>query len=390
LISLGLDKLNSSRNETLQHIIHSMSKKTIHLIAGARPNFMKIAPLFHALDSEEWAKPIIVHTGQHYDYNMSDAFFEDLGLPEPGYHLGVGSGGHGEQTGTVMIQYEKVCTDYRPDWVVVVGDVNSTIAAALVATKLGIPVSHLEAGLRSNDRTMPEEINRLATDAIADKLWTPSHDADTNLINEGVQKERIACIGNIMIDSFVMMKNKIDASNERENLGVDKKKYAVVTLHRPSNVDDEKTLSELVNIFVDVSNDIYLLFFCHPRTVKNLKKYQLLKKLKECKNIQLEEPMPYVKFMNVVSAAVMVITDSGGLQEETTFMHIPCLTLRPNTERPITMTEGTNELVTQENLSEQVAKALEGNWKKGKNIELWDGKAALRAVECLKADMNIR
>jgi len=366
-----------------------MSKKTIHLIAGARPNFMKIAPLYHALKSEEWAEPIIVHTGQHYDYNMSDAFFDDLGLPEPGYHLGVGSGGHGAQTGNVMIQYEKVCIDHRPDWVVVVGDVNSTIAAALVATKLDISVSHLEAGLRSYDRTMPEEINRLATDAIADSLWTPSHDADRNLIDEGVQKKRIACIGNIMIDSFVMMKSKIDESNERDKLAVSDKKYAVVTLHRPSNVDDKETLSKLVDIFVRVSKDIYLLFFCHPRTVKNLREYNLFSKLDECENIQLEEPMPYVRFMNVVSAASMVITDSGGLQEETSFMHIPCLTLRPNTERPVTITEGTNELVTHSNLSEQVAKALAGNWKKGKDIELWDGRAASRAVDCLRKDLDI-
>ena len=269
-----------------------MSSKTIHLIAGARPNFMKIAPLYHALDSENWAEPIIVHTGQHYDYNMSDAFFEDLGLPEPVYHLGVGSGGHGAQTGSVMIHYEKVCLDHRPDSVIVVGDVNSTIAAALVATKLGIPVNHLEAGLRSGDRTMPEEINRLATDAISDRLWTPSYDADRNLIDEGVDKGRIACIGNIMIDSFVMMKEKIDASNERESLGVSDKKYAVVTLHRPSNVDDQETLSELVDIFVNVSKDIHLLFLCHPRTEKNLKKYHLFSKLNECENIQLEEPLP--------------------------------------------------------------------------------------------------
>ncbi len=220
-----------------------MRTKSIHLIAAARPNFMKIAPLYHALANEQWANPVIVHTGQHYDYNMSDAFFVDLGLPKPDFHLGVGSGGHGLQTGQVIIEYEKVCIKNRPNWVVVVGDVNSTVAAALVATKLGIPVSHLEAGLRSYDRSMPEEINRLATDAIADRLWTPSYDADLNLKNEGVHSDRIVCIGNIMIDSLVMMGEKIKACKEREKLGLNDDNYAVVTLHRPSNVDDQHSLS---------------------------------------------------------------------------------------------------------------------------------------------------
>ena len=365
-------------------------KKTIHLIAGARPNFMKIAPLYHALKKEEWAEPIIVHTGQHYDYNMSEAFFDDLGLPKPNYHLGVGSGDHGEQTGSIIIQYEKVCLINKPDKVIVVGDVNSTIAAALVATKLHIPVTHLEAGLRSNDRTMPEEINRLATDAIANKLWTPSPDADENLLREGVSKNRIKRIGNIMIDSFIMMREKITNIDELNNLEISSKEFAVVTLHRPNNVDVEHILSDLVEKFIDISKRIQLIFFCHPRTVKNLKKFDLYDKLRKCKNIRLEEPLPYIRFMSVVLESKLVITDSGGLQEETSFLRIPCLTLRPNTERPITISQGTNELVSNKSLLQSVNKALDGNWKRGDDIEYWDGMTALRAVECLKEDLKIK
>ena len=243
-----------------------MSRKIIHLIAAARPNFMKVAPLYHVLALQDWCVPRIVHTGQHYDANMSGAFFKDLRLPEPAHHLGVGSGTHAEQTGGTMIAYEGICLRERPDAIVVVGDVNATAACAMVGTKLWIPVVHLEAGLRSRDRRMPEEINRLVTDAIADLLWTPSKDADANLIAEGVPPQKIDCIGNIMIDSFEMLRAKIEAADTCERLGLAGKPFAVVTLHRPSNVDDREKLEELVSALAQVSRALKVMFAIHPRT----------------------------------------------------------------------------------------------------------------------------
>jgi UDP-N-acetylglucosamine 2-epimerase (non-hydrolysing) len=310
-----------------------MSRQTIHLIAAARPNFMKVAPLYHALKGVDWCDPKIVHTGQHYDVNMSDVFFRDLGLPEPDFHLGVGSGTHAEQTGGVMIAYEKVCMEHRPDWIIVVGDVNSTAACAMVGAKLWIPVIHLEAGLRSGDRTMPEEINRLVTDAIADVLWTPSADADENLLKEGIPAEKIDLIGNIMIDSFEMMRDRIDASDERTKLGLGHKDYALVTLHRPSNVDADETLSPIVDELLCISERIQTVFVAHPRTIKSLQRHGLYERLASASGLMLLDPLPYVGFMNVATGAKLVITDSGGLQEETTYLGIPCLTMRENTER---------------------------------------------------------
>src|SRR5262245_49967140 len=240
----------------------------IHLIAAARPNFMKVAPLYHALKQENWCRPVIVHTGQHYDPNMSAAFFTDLQLPEPDYHLEVGSGTHAEQTGRVMIEYEKVCLARRPDWIVVVGDVNSTVACALVGAKLCIPVIHLEAGLRSRDRTMPEEINRLATDAIADVLWTPSPDGDENLKAEGVPAEKIDFIGNIMIDSYELQRQRIEADGTRKSMGLEPREYGMVTLHRPSNVDSREKLTELMRELRAAARELPLIFAVHPRTRK--------------------------------------------------------------------------------------------------------------------------
>ena len=250
-----------------------MTRKTIHLIAAARPNFMKVAPLYHALKATDWAKPVLVHTGQHYDRNMSDAILEDLGIPAPDFHLGVGSGSHAEQMGGVMIAYEKVCMEHRPDWIIVVGDVNSTAACAMVGAKLWIPVVHLEAGLRSRDRQMPEEINRLVTDAIANVLWMPSADAEENLLREGVPPEKIDLTGNIMIDSFEMMREKIDASEERAKLGLADDDYALVTLHRPSNVDADETLSPIVDELLRISTHIHTVIVAHPRTVESLKQH---------------------------------------------------------------------------------------------------------------------
>jgi UDP-N-acetylglucosamine 2-epimerase (non-hydrolysing) len=364
--------------------MNAQDRKIVHLVAAARPNFMKIAPLYHELSATNWCDPRIVHTGQHYDFNMSDAFFRDLGLPDSHYHLGVGSGSHAEQTGNVMIAYEKVCIDAPPDGIVVVGDVNSTAACAMVGTKLWIPVIHLEAGLRSGDRRMPEEINRLVTDAIADLLWTPSADADENLLREGVDKNKIDLIGNIMIDSFELLRGKIEASDARESMGLKSEKYGILTLHRPSNVDAAEKLSGIVDSLEEIAADIRLVFVAHPRTMKNLQRFKLLDRLNAVDGIDLLNPIPYIDFMNIVTRATLIITDSGGLQEETTYLGIPCLTMRENTERPITVTQGTNKLVSHQELLPCVRKILAGNWPKGSCPPLWDGKAADRAVLSLE------
>ena len=314
----------------------------IHLIAAARPNFMKIAPLYHALSREGWCRAVIVHTGQHYDYNMSESFFRDLRLPEPGFHLEVGSGSHAEQTGRVMIEYEKIAERARPDWIVVAGDVNSTLACALVGAKLRIPVVHLEAGLRSGDRSMPEEINRLATDAISDVLWTPSADADANLLRENVPAGKIDRVGNFMIDSYEMLRESIAAAKVVERMSLIPGRYAVVTLHRPANVDHADSLGSLVAQLANASRFLPIVFAVHPRTRKRLHEFGLMARLEDCEGMRLTEPLGYIEFMNLVSHAAVAVTDSGGVQEETTYLGIPCLTLRDTTERPITIDEGSN------------------------------------------------
>jgi UDP-N-acetylglucosamine 2-epimerase (non-hydrolysing) len=360
-----------------------MTPKTIHLIAAARPNFMKIAPLYHALAKEAWANPVIVHTGQHYDLNMSDAFFRDLSLPAPHIHLGVGSGSHAEQTGGVMIAYEKVLLREKPDLVVVVGDVNSTVACSLAAVKLGVKVAHLEAGLRSFDRTMPEEINRLVTDSIADYLWTPSADGNENLLREGVDPAKITMVGNIMIDSLVMMTPAIREEKTRANLGLVDKDYGVVTLHRPSNVDNLDILSHLCDALLRVSQKTSLVFPVHPRTAKNLREFGLYDRIHAAPGIILTEPLGYKAFMNLIFGCKFVITDSGGVQEETTYLKIPCLTLRPNTERPLTVTEGTNKLSTPDRIEADLEELIAR--KSLKTPVLWDGKTAERVVQKINA-----
>jgi len=372
--------------------------RTIHLIAAARPNFMKIAPLYHALNQQRELEPVIVHTGQHYDLNMSDAFFQDLRLPEPHIHLGAGSGSHAEQTGRVMIAYEKVVMEKRPDMVVVVGDVNSTIACTLAATKvvysltendpatgLNRPlVAHLEAGLRSFDRTMPEEVNRLATDVLADLLWTPSPDGDEQLLREGVAAEKIVRVGNIMIDSLEMMREHIEATPVYQEHGVEKGNYAVLTLHRPANVDSPESLKALCDMINHLSARMPIIFPVHPRTRKNLENTGLISELADKPAIKLLEPQNYISFMNLVFNCRLAITDSGGLQEETTYLGIPCLTLRPNTERPITITQGSNQLCTLEDVEEKIAAVLAGKSGKGSVPELWDGHTADRVVASIK------
>lgn len=352
----------------------------IDLIAAARPNFMKVAPLYHALHGQPWCRVRLVHTGQHYDANMSDAFFRDLGLPQPDLHLGVGSGSHAEQTANVMVAYEGACNASRPDLCIVVGDVNSTVACALVAAKLWIPVAHLEAGLRSGDRSMPEEINRLVTDTLADILWTPSPDGDEHLAAEGVAPEKITRVGNIMIDSYELMKDRIHASGERQRLGLGEREYGVVTLHRPSNVDTHAALAALVAQLTRIAARVPLVFPVHPRTRKNLESFGLWDELAAASGIRIVEPLGYVDFMNLVCNARLVVTDSGGVQEETTYLGIPCLTLRPNTERPITIVEGSNRLVTTADLAATVDEILAGHGSHGRKPELWDGHAAQRVV----------
>ena len=315
---------------------------------------------------------------------MSESFFDDFKLPEPNYNLGVGSGTHAEQTAKVMIEYEKLCLSEHPNWVVVVGDVNSTVACSLVAAKLHIPVAHLEAGLRSFDRHMPEEINRIVTDQLSDLLWTPSIDGNENLIKEGIGKEKINLVGNIMLDSFEMVRNKIENDNTLNNLKLEGIDFGVLTLHRPSNVDNPNQLEKIVHALLSISKLLTIVFPIHPRTKKKLNEFNLYALLENNDSVILCDPLRYIQFMNLVISSKLVITDSGGIQEETTYLGIPCFTLRKNTERPITITLGTNMLVESSNLKENVEKALKVDHIDHKCPELWDGKTANRIVKSLK------
>lgn len=358
-------------------------KFVIHLVAAARPNFMKIAPLYQALKNTNMVNPVIIHTGQHYDGNMSDVFFQDLGLPKPHFHLNIGSGSHAEHTGNVMIAYEKILFDEKPDLVIVVGDVNSTMAATLAAVKLEIKVGHLEAGLRSFDRTMPEEINRLVTDSLADILWTPSADADENLLREGILPNKVHRVGNIMIDSLEILRQKIQNQSTYQEFGLNPVEYGLITLHRPLNVDNHEVLKAISKSLKRISLKIPLIFPVHPRTWKNLKRNGLMSILTNAKQLFLVEPMSYVRFMNLLFNCRLVITDSGGLQEETTYLGIPCLTLRPNTERPITILQGTNQLCKVRDIEEKVRNLLTERSPKYSIPELWDGKTANRVVKSI-------
>jgi len=361
--------------------------KKIHLVVGARPNFMKMAPLYKefAKFPEEFEVKLI-HTGQHYDERMSKFFFDDLQMPHPDEYLKVGSGTHGEQTGKIMERYEAVLLKDKPDLVIVAGDVNSTVACGLDAAKLHIKVAHLEAGLRSFDRTMPEELNRLMTDAISDYLLTPSPDGDMNLLKEGISKEKIYFVGNIMIDSLVQYKEKSNNSNILEEYELKPHEFVLITLHRPSNVDNKEGLLKILNAFEELSKFIKLVFPIHPRAKKQIKIFGLNEKVEKMKNLLLIDPIGYYDFIKLEMEAKFILTDSGGIQEETTYFGIPCLTLRPNTERPITIIEGTNKLVKleTEDIIKEAKEILSGKIKKGKIPKFWDGKTAERIVEIFR------
>lgn len=352
--------------------------KILHVV-GARPNFMKIAPVMRALE-RRGAEQLLLHTGQHYDASMSDVFFADLGLPRPDLSLGVGSGSHAEQTAKVMLGFEKVLLMHRPDRVVVVGDVNSTLACALVAAKLHVSCAHIEAGLRSFDMTMPEEINRVLTDRICDLLLTPSEDADENLLREGAEPERIRLVGNVLIDALHLHLDRARAGEPWKKFGQEAGGYAVLTLHRPANVDDPAVLSRLLGALAKVQSRIPILFPAHPRTKRAIEALG-----GRPTGLRLLPPLGYLDFLGLLAEARMVLTDSGGLQEETTILGVPCLTLRENTERPVTVTHGTNFLVGRDpaRIERTALEILDGRVKKAQVPRFWDGRTSERIADTL-------
>lgn len=351
--------------------------KIMHIV-GARPNFPKVAPIMAEMAKRpDRFDQVLVHTGQHYDYDMSRVFFEHLEMPEPNEFLNVGSGSHAVQTANVMTAFEPLISKYRPDWVFVVGDVNSTLGCALVCAKSGTRVAHVEAGLRSRDRTMPEEINRLLTDQISDLLLTPSTDADENLIGEGVASDKIHFVGNVMIDTLVKLLPKALERQTRQKLGVKPKEYILVTLHRPSNVDDSTTLCGLLRALAEISREVPVIFPVHPRTRTRIREIGLTL---PNTTLRVTDPLGYLDFLALMNSAALVVTDSGGIQEETTFLGVPCLTARRNTERPLTLKQGTNRLVESryEDLLTGIKESLGRQGTTPARPELWDGQAAAR------------
>jgi UDP-N-acetylglucosamine 2-epimerase (non-hydrolysing) len=363
-----------------------MKKIKIISVVGARPNLVKIFSLLKELKRYFKIKSILVHTGQHYSKEMSDIFFKDLSLPKPDIYLGVGSGTHAQQTSKIMMRLEKVLIKERPDLAVVVGDVNSTLAAAITCVKLRIPVAHIEAGLRSFDRTMPEEINRILTDCISSYLFAPSDEAVENLRNEGIDKKKIFFVGNIMIDSLILLKDKSEKSRILDILNLKKKKYAVLTLHRPSNVDNKVVFNNILDALNSIQRHIKVIFPIHPRTKKMLRKFNLEKKLKRFENVILSNPLGYLDFMKLIRHSKFVMTDSGGIQEETTILKVPCLTLRPNTERPVTVTLGTNIVINNNprRLIKFATKIIDNQINKDTSFpKFWDGRTAQRIASIL-------
>lgn len=358
-------------------------------VVGARPNFMKMAPIIEQMNRHpEKIEHILVHTGQHYDEKMSKAFFDDLGMPKPDIDLGVGSGSHAEQTAKIMISFEKVCLKEKPDLIVVVGDVNSTVACTITAKKLGIKVAHVEAGLRSRDMAMPEEINRLCTDILCDYLFTTDYLANENLIAEGISGDKIVFVGNVMIDTLLKHCDVVKELRVIDKMGLRRGEYAVLTLHRPSNVDDPETLKDILGALDKIGQELPIVFPIHPRTRKMVERNELMhffsNELKSC-GILLIEPLSYLDFLHLCMHAKMVLTDSGGLQEETTVLGIPCITLRHNTERPVTCEIGTNVIVGNdpEKILTAAFSVLDGKGKKGNIPQKWDGKSARRIVDHL-------
>jgi UDP-N-acetylglucosamine 2-epimerase (non-hydrolysing) len=355
-------------------------------VCGARPNFMKIAPLMHAFKQHGGFDTFLVHTGQHYDEKMSKLFFDELGIPKPDINLEVGSGSHAQQTAEIMKRFEPVVLDRKPDYVLVVGDVNSTIACGLVAVKLGVKLIHVEAGLRSFDHDMPEEINRILTDRISDLLFVTEQSGVDNLLKEGVDSGKVHMVGNVMIDTLLANKEKAEKSDVLKRLGLSKGKYTVITLHRPSNVDDMAKFEEIITAFETIEKEIKLVFPIHPRTRNNIKGTKLEKRVAAMSNLLLLEPVGYLDFLCLTSNAALVMTDSGGIQEETTILGVPCMTLRENTERPVTITEGTNRLVriTSEDILKNYRQIMAGrDGYKSKVPKFWDGKAAQRITQII-------
>jgi UDP-N-acetylglucosamine 2-epimerase (non-hydrolysing) len=358
-------------------------------VVGARPNFMKMAPIIEAMNRyPAQIEHLLVHTGQHYDERMSKAFFDDLSMPKPDIDLGVGSGSHAEQTAKIMVEFEKVCLAHKPDLVIVVGDVNSTMACTITAKKLCIKVAHVEAGLRSRDMTMPEEINRLCTDVLSDYLFTTDHLADQNLRDEGVPASKIHFVGNVMIDTLMKHRAMAATLNLCNSMGLQPGGYATMTLHRPSNVDDRTTLVGLLEALKSIADKLPIIFPIHPRTKKMIEQFGLERYLNQGKvidGIWCTNPLGYLEFLHLNMNARLVLTDSGGLQEETTVLGVPCVTIRPNTERPITCSEGTNVLVGNDpqKVLAAVDRILQGPALTGRIPEKWDGKAAERIVQVL-------
>ena len=356
-------------------------------VVGARPNFMKIAPVMDEMRRRAARlTPLLVHTGQHYDEAMSESFFADLGIPRPDINLEVGSASHAEQTARIMMAFEPVILDVQPDWVVVVGDVNSTMAATVVAAKLNVRVAHIEAGLRSRDRQMPEEINRLVTDALADLLFTPSRDANENLRREGIAPEKIRFVGNVMIDTLFRSLEQAKQSTILARLEAEAGTYAAMTLHRPSNVDDHTRLAGILDALTAIAERLPIIFPVHPRTRSRLDEFGLLERAERTTGLKMIEPLGYLDFLQLYSNSRLVLTDSGGIQEETTALGIPCLTLRHNTERPVTVSEGTNRIVGNDPdvIRREAFAALANPPQRGRVPELWDGHAAIRIVDAIE------